>query len=73
MKSIAYLKHRFLTNDNDCWVMLVRDGSIEVYCECIIEDEADNMNLVQNMENAIDNIAIGYVPRADPLPHLEAH
>ena len=63
----------FLTNDNDCWVMLTRvsEGSIEVYCECIVDDAADNMNSVQNMNDAADgNMTVEFITGADPLAPL---
>ena len=50
----------------------MRDGSIELYCECIIEYATNNMNLVQNMENVVDNITVGSVARANSLAPLEA-
>ena len=31
------------------------------------------MNLVQNIENAPDNMTVGSIARADPLAHLEAN
>ena len=64
----------FLINDNDCWVMLtwVRDGNTKVYCECIVEDATDNMNHMQNMDNAIDNMTVGFVGGANLSAPLEA-
>ena len=50
----------------------VRDSNIEVYCECIVEDATNDMNPVQNMDDAIDNMTIGFLVKADPLAPLEA-
>ena len=49
----------------------MRDESIEVYCECIVDDAIDDMNPVQNMEDEADNMNVGSVVGADPLAPLE--
>ena len=49
----------------------VRDGNIEVYCECIVEDAINNMNPMQNMDNAIDNMIVGSISGANLLAPLE--
>ena len=54
-------------------VNLGEGWSIELYCECIIEDAVDNMNHVENMDDAVDNMTVRYVAGADPLAPLEAN
>ena len=50
-----------------------RSESIEVYCECIVEDVADNMNPMQNMDDAANNMIVGSIAGADPLALLKAN
>ena len=61
IRRIAYLKSRmgfnegiiFFNDDNGCWEMLkwVREGRIEVYCECIKDKSNDNINEVVESED----------------------
>ena len=60
IRKIAYLKLgmsfneniTFFNDDHVCWDMLkwVREGKIEVYCECVVEKGNENINEVVESE-----------------------